>query len=85
MLVNEGVTMHRSGEGTVISLHFVEFVVSYYGSTEVGPATMFIPRDTPSAEEWEYFKMSNHIKFVMQPQENLPDLFEPVIIVSNLL
>ncbi|KAI0753486.1 acetyl-CoA synthetase-like protein [Daedaleopsis nitida] len=56
----------------------------FWGSTEVGPATMFIPHSTPSAEEWEYFKMSNHIKFVMQPQKNLPDLFEPIMIPTDI-
>ena len=57
----------------------------FWGSTEVGPATMFIPKDTPSADEWEYFKMSRHIEFVMQPQGlGLEGLYEPIVIPTEI-
>ena len=57
----------------------------FWGSTEVGPATMFIPKDTPSADEWEYFKMSRHIEFVMQPQgQGLEGLYEPIVIPTEI-
>ncbi|KAJ7742651.1 acetyl-CoA synthetase-like protein [Mycena maculata] len=43
----------------------------FWGSTEVGPATMFIPRDPPPAGQWEYFKLSNHIarQLMFQPTD----------------
>ena len=43
---------------------------------------MYVPRDAPPAEEWEYFKFSNHIEFHMQPQENMEGVFEPIMIVG---
>ncbi|KAJ7285201.1 hypothetical protein C8J57DRAFT_1217479 [Mycena rebaudengoi] len=49
-------------------------------STEVGPATMFIPRDSPPADEWEYFKLSNHVTVAMKPREDLYNIFEPILI-----
>ena len=45
---------------------------------------MFVPKDPPPTNEWEYFKFSHHIEFVMQPQENLPDIFEPIMIRKEL-
>ncbi|RPD57315.1 acetyl-CoA synthetase-like protein [Lentinus tigrinus ALCF2SS1-7] len=59
----------------------------FWGSTEVGPATMFVPKDTPSADEWEYFKMSRHIEFVMEPQpesEGLVGLYEPIMVPTEI-
>ena len=50
----------------------------------MGPATMFIPRDAPTIDSWEYFKLSPHIKIVMQPQE-VKGLYEPIAIVSRVL
>lgn len=42
---------------------------------------MLIPRDPPPAGEWEYFKMSHHIEFDMQPQKGMDGIFEPIMIV----
>ncbi|KAI0800375.1 acetyl-CoA synthetase-like protein [Fomes fomentarius] len=55
----------------------------FWGSTEVGPATMFIPRDPPPGDEWEYFKMSHHIEFYMQPQKGMDGIFEPIMIPTE--
>lgn len=56
----------------------------FWGSTEVGPATMFIPRDPPPPGEWEYFKLSNHITFGMKPREALENIFEPIMIPTEI-
>ncbi|KAJ7276812.1 acetyl-CoA synthetase-like protein [Mycena rebaudengoi] len=56
----------------------------FWGSTEVGPATMFIPRDPPPVDEWEYFKFSNHVTFAMKPREDLGNVFEPVMIPTEI-
>ncbi|KAJ7171157.1 acetyl-CoA synthetase-like protein [Mycena filopes] len=56
----------------------------FWGSTEVGPATMFIPRDAPPPGQWEYFKLSNHITFVMKPREDLQNVFEPIMIPTEI-
>ncbi|KAJ7732697.1 acetyl-CoA synthetase-like protein [Mycena metata] len=54
----------------------------FWGSTEVGPATMFVPRPPPSGQ-WEYFKLSNHITFFMKPHETLENVFEPIMIPTE--
>ncbi len=51
-------------------------------STEVGTAAMFIQRDPPPVDEWEYFKFSHHITFKLEPQEGLDSIVEPIMIVS---
>ncbi|KAJ7105399.1 acetyl-CoA synthetase-like protein [Mycena crocata] len=56
----------------------------FWGSTEIGPATMFIPKDPPPANEWEYFKLSNHITFAMKPREHLHNVFEPIMIPTPI-
>ncbi|KAI0819209.1 acetyl-CoA synthetase-like protein [Trametes gibbosa] len=56
----------------------------FWGSTEVGPATMFIPRDPPPSDEWEYFKFSHHITFRLEPQEGLPGIIEPIMVTTEL-
>lgn len=45
---------------------------------------MFIPRDRPSSDEWEYFVFSNHTSFYMRPAENLPNLFQPILMVRSM-
>ncbi|KAI0708459.1 acetyl-CoA synthetase-like protein [Earliella scabrosa] len=55
----------------------------FWGSTEMGPATMFIPRDAPTIDSWQYFKLSPHIKIVMQPQE-VKGLYEPIAIPTEV-
>ena len=44
---------------------------------------MYIPRDAPHPDEWEYFKISNHITFHWQPQENMDRIYEPIMIVRT--
>ncbi|KZV70689.1 acetyl-CoA synthetase-like protein [Peniophora sp. CONT] len=56
----------------------------FWGSTEIGPATMFIPRDPPSVDEWEYFVLSNHINLHMRPADNLQNVFEPILVPTDL-
>ncbi|KAJ7078089.1 acetyl-CoA synthetase-like protein [Mycena epipterygia] len=56
----------------------------FWGSTEVGAATMFIPQDPPPAGEWEYFKLSNHITFSMKPCDHLANVFEPIMIPTEI-
>ncbi|KAI0657838.1 acetyl-CoA synthetase-like protein [Cubamyces menziesii] len=55
----------------------------FWGSTEVGPATMFIPRDPPAVDEWEYFKFSHHITFHLAPQKGLENIYEPIMIPTE--
>ncbi|KAF7797380.1 hypothetical protein EIP86_008575 [Pleurotus ostreatoroseus] len=55
----------------------------FWGSTEVGPATMYIPKEAPPTHEWEYFKISKHIKFRMQSQENMDGIYEPIMIPTE--
>lgn len=61
--------------------------VTYFhiSSTEVGPATMYIPREAPHPHEWEYFKISKHIQFHMQPQKHMDGIYEPIMIVGPLI
>lgn len=42
---------------------------------------MYIPGEAPPTHEWEYFKISKHIEFHMQPQENMDGIYEPIMIV----
>lgn len=44
---------------------------------------MYVPKDAPPPGEWEYFKISHHVEFVMQPQENLEGVYEPIMIVRH--
>lgn len=44
---------------------------------------MFIPRDPPPVDEWEYFKFSHHITFKLEPQEGLNGIVEPIMIVRR--
>ena len=44
---------------------------------------MYVPRDAPPPGEWEYFKISHHIDFVMQPQEHMEGIYEPIQIVCT--
>ncbi|KAI8993761.1 acetyl-CoA synthetase-like protein [Trametes punicea] len=75
MLAASGVTLHPFwGRGV--------YVVSAV-DTEVGPATMFIPRDPPPVDEWEYFKLSKHLTFHMEPQEGLERIYEPIMIPTE--
>ncbi|KAJ6595668.1 acetyl-CoA synthetase-like protein [Mycena vulgaris] len=74
--VNKGIGDMLADSGVVMH--------PFWGSTEVGPATMFIPRDPPPAGEWEYFKFSNHITFEMKPREDLDNVFEPVMIPTEI-
>ncbi|KAJ7158106.1 acetyl-CoA synthetase-like protein [Mycena filopes] len=55
----------------------------FWGSTEIGPATMFVPRDPPPPDQWEYFRMSNHITFFMKPRKGLDNVFEPIVIPTD--
>ena len=54
-------------------------------STEMGPATMFIPRDPPAIDTWQYFKISRNMTVVMQPQDLSKGLYEPISLVGQLL
>ncbi|KAJ7136795.1 acetyl-CoA synthetase-like protein [Mycena epipterygia] len=56
----------------------------FWGSTEVGPATMFVPRDPPPAGEWEYFKFSNHITVAMEAWDGLEGVFQPIVIPTPI-
>ncbi|KAI0708460.1 acetyl-CoA synthetase-like protein [Earliella scabrosa] len=49
-----------------------------WGCTEMGPATMFIPRDPPAIDTWQYFKISRNMTVVMQPQDLSRGLYEPI-------
>ncbi|KAJ7171136.1 acetyl-CoA synthetase-like protein [Mycena filopes] len=55
----------------------------FWGSTEIGPATMFVPRDPPPPDQWDYFRISNHITFYMKPREGLENVFEPILIPTE--
>ncbi|KAH9889260.1 acetyl-CoA synthetase-like protein [Cubamyces lactineus] len=75
MLATAGVTLHPFW-GRQVS-------VFQNSCTEVGPATMFIPRDAPPVDEWEYFKFSHHITFYLAPEERLPGIFEPIMLPTK--
>ncbi|KAI0669497.1 acetyl-CoA synthetase-like protein [Trametes maxima] len=55
----------------------------FWGSTEVGPATMFIPRDPPPVDEWEYFKFSHHLEFHLAEQDGLEGIIEPIMLATE--
>ncbi|KAJ3557933.1 hypothetical protein NM688_g1205 [Phlebia brevispora] len=55
----------------------------FWGSTEVGPVTMYIPRDAAPPGEWEYFRISHHAEFAMLPQEGMDGIYEPVMIPTD--
>lgn len=46
---------------------------------------MFIPRDPPAVDEWEYFKFTHHITFHLAPQKGLENIYEPIMIVRMSL
>ncbi|ETW76160.1 tridomain enzyme adenylation-thiolation-dehydrogenase [Heterobasidion irregulare TC 32-1] len=52
----------------------------FYGSSETGCISMFMPSDVPSTDEWEYFKISPRLVVEMLPQEGMTDVFEIAII-----
>ena len=83
MLAREGVVMHPFWGRSVLRTLYPHNTLIMFFSTEVGPATMYVPRDAPPPHEWEYFKFSNHIEFHMQPQKNMKDVYEPIMIVSS--
>ncbi|KAI0645046.1 acetyl-CoA synthetase-like protein [Trametes meyenii] len=53
-------------------------LASAWGSTEVGVASLFLPRALPPPSDWEYFAFSPHMRFHMVPDEDLEHVFEPV-------
>ncbi|CDO69440.1 hypothetical protein BN946_scf184791.g35 [Trametes cinnabarina] len=73
--VNKGIGDMLASSG--VTLH------PFWGSTEVGPATMFIPRDPPPAHEWDYFKISNHLTLHMELQEGYDHVYEPIHIPTE--
>ncbi|OSC97571.1 acetyl-CoA synthetase-like protein [Trametes coccinea BRFM310] len=74
--VNKGIGDMLASSG--VTLH------PFWGSTEVGPATMLIPRDPPPAHEWDYFKISNHLTLHMEPQDGLENIYEPIHIPTDI-
>ncbi|KAF7796152.1 hypothetical protein EIP86_007326 [Pleurotus ostreatoroseus] len=56
---------------------------SFWGSTEAGPASVYIPKEAPCPHEWEYFRISKHITFHMQSQENMDEIYEPIMIPTE--
>ncbi|KAJ7446333.1 acetyl-CoA synthetase-like protein [Mycena latifolia] len=57
---------------------------SVWGSTEIGPATMIMPRHTPHPREWEWFKLSKHVRFHMEQRDHLKNVFQPILIPSDI-
>ncbi|OJT07922.1 hypothetical protein TRAPUB_1201 [Trametes pubescens] len=57
-------------------------LLSLWGSTEVGTASKTFPRDMPG-QDWEYFEFSPNVPFVMEPQEGMERVFEPIRIVTE--
>ncbi|KAI9059888.1 acetyl-CoA synthetase-like protein [Trametes sanguinea] len=74
--VNKGIGDMLASSG--VTLH------PFWGSTEVGPATMLIPRDPPPADEWDYFKISKHLTLHMEPQEGIENVYEPIHIPTDV-
>lgn len=54
----------------------------FYGSTEVGSFSMFIPKSS-AKDEWEYFKVSSHLEAKMIPQEGMEGVFEAVVMATS--
>ncbi|THH15905.1 hypothetical protein EW146_g4648 [Bondarzewia mesenterica] len=52
----------------------------FYGATEIGSFSMFIPSELPSVDEWEYFKISPNLEVEMLPQDGMDDIFEATVI-----
>ncbi|KAI9059896.1 acetyl-CoA synthetase-like protein [Trametes sanguinea] len=57
---------------------------SFWGSTEQGPATMFIPKDPPPIDEWEYFKLMPQATYHLEPQPGLKNIYEPIMIANDI-
>ncbi|OSC97580.1 acetyl-CoA synthetase-like protein [Trametes coccinea BRFM310] len=57
---------------------------SLWGSTEQGPATMFIPKDPPPIDEWEYFKLMPQATYHLEPQPGLKNIYEPIMIANDI-
>ncbi|KAJ7634824.1 acetyl-CoA synthetase-like protein [Roridomyces roridus] len=55
----------------------------FWGSTEIGGGTMFIARPPPKGQ-WEYFKFSNHATFAMKPHPHLENVFEAIMIPTEI-
>ncbi len=51
-------------------------------STETGCITMFVPNSS-GEDDWQYFKISKHLDVEVAPQENLDNVFELIILVSD--
>ncbi|KAL7277654.1 hypothetical protein ACG7TL_008581 [Trametes sanguinea] len=52
--------------------------------TEQGPATMFIPKDPPPIDEWEYFKLMPQATYHLEPQPGLKNIYEPIMIANDI-
>ncbi|TFK32327.1 acetyl-CoA synthetase-like protein [Crucibulum laeve] len=53
-------------------------LIPFYGSTEIGCLSMFIPNSTEK-DEWEYFKVSSQLDVKMLPQDGARGIFEPIV------
>lgn len=80
-LAASGVVMHPFW-GRYLPIPRLALNCTHFPSTEVGPATMFVPKDAPPPKDWDYFKFSNHLEFKMDPHPSLKNVFEPVMIVG---
>ncbi|KAH7912516.1 hypothetical protein BJ138DRAFT_785575 [Hygrophoropsis aurantiaca] len=56
-------------------------LVPFYGSTEMGCFSTFIP-SSKQPDEWQYFGISKHLSVEMVPQDNFGNVFEPVVLAS---
>ncbi|KAI0058351.1 acetyl-CoA synthetase-like protein [Artomyces pyxidatus] len=52
----------------------------FYGTTETGGISMFVQKDMPTIDQWEYFKLAPHIFVEMVPQDGADNLFEAIVI-----
>ncbi|KAH7912513.1 hypothetical protein BJ138DRAFT_785417 [Hygrophoropsis aurantiaca] len=56
-------------------------LVPFYGSTEMGCFSTFIPNGK-QPDEWQYFGISKHLSVEMVPQDKFENVFEPVVLAS---
>ncbi|EMD35494.1 hypothetical protein CERSUDRAFT_157295 [Gelatoporia subvermispora B] len=57
-------------------------LLPFYGLTEIGSSSMFIP-DLTTHADWEYFKFSPHIEIVLEPRDEDERIFELFILESE--
>ncbi|KAI0040339.1 acetyl-CoA synthetase-like protein [Auriscalpium vulgare] len=56
----------------------------FYGSTETGCVSMFLPADMLTVDRWEYFKLAPRLTLKLLPQDGLDGIFEAAIVETDV-